>query len=132
MGLAMKSTLPAPRLAGVAVSISLVAPLLATPARAADPGDQLLEIQRQISALQAELARVKRDLAAQSAKERATAAQIEKERAAQAKAVPVVAPTPQVPPGYMLVPATPNALTTAQVAPPFAPQPEGPKLGKGQ
>jgi hypothetical protein len=132
MGLAMKSTLPAPRLAGVAVAISLVAPLLATPARAADPTDQLLEIQKQISALQAELARVKRDLAAQSAKERATAAQIEKERAAQAKAVPVVAPTPQVPPGYMLVPATPNTLTTAQVAPPFAPQPEGPKLGKGQ
>jgi hypothetical protein len=135
----MKNALPAPRLAAAAVAICFVAPLLATPARAADPADQLLEIQRQISALQAELARVKRDLAAQNAKQRAAAAEIEKERAAQAKAVPVVAPPPQIPPpGYMLVPTTPNAptppnaLTTAQAAPQVAPEPEAPKLGKGQ
>src|ERR1700730_11584619 len=134
VGGAMKNALPAPRFAATVVAISFVTPLLAPPARAADPAEQLLEIQKQISALQAELARVKHDLAAQSAKQRAATAQIEKERAAQAKAVPVVAPTPQVPPGYMLAPATPNApttpdtLTTAQVAP----QPEAPGLGKGK
>ena len=141
----MEKTLPVPRLAAAALAVSLVAPLLATPARAADPADQLLEIQKQISALQAELARVKRDLAAQNAKQRAAAeeiekqraatAELEKQRAAQAKAVPVVAPAVQVPPGYMLVPAanaptTPDTLTTAQAAP-WA-TPEQPKLGKGQ
>jgi hypothetical protein len=114
----MKTTLPAPRLAAAAVAASLVAPLLATPARADDATNQMPEIQHQISALQAELARVKRDLAAQSAKQ----------RAAQAKMVPVAAPTPQIPAGYTLVPATPNAATTAQAAP----TPSGPPLGKGQ
>jgi len=114
----MKRPLPAPRLTAAAVAISLVAPLLTTPARAADANDQLPEIQHQIAALQAELARVKRDLASQSAKQ----------RAAQAKMVPVAAPAPQIPPGYTLVPATPNAMTTAQAAP----IPSGPPLGKGQ
>jgi hypothetical protein len=117
----MKKTLPAPRLAAAAAAISLIAPLLAAPARAADANDQLPEIQHQIAALQAELARVKRDLASQSAKQ----------RAAQAKMVPVATPasppTPQIPPGYTLVP-TANAMTTAQAAP----TPDTPPLGKGQ
>src|ERR1700730_18228499 len=98
MRLVMKRPLPAPRLTAAAVAISLVAPLLTTPARAADANDQLPEIQHQIAALQAELARVKRDLASQSAKQ----------RAAQAKMVPVAAPAPQIPPGYSLVPANPQ------------------------
>src|ERR1700692_3533814 len=102
MRLVMKKTLPAPRLTAAAVAISFVAPLLATPARADDANGQLPEIQHQIAALQAELARVKRDLAAQSAKQ----------RAAQAKMVPVAAPatppTPQIPPGYRLGAAQPK------------------------
>src|SRR5258708_29154042 len=42
-------------------------------------------------------------------------------------ATPASPPTPQIPPGYTLVP-TANAMTTAQAAP----TPDSPPLGKGQ
>jgi hypothetical protein len=92
----MKNTSPSLRFTAAAVAASLVAPLLATPAFADDANNSTTSVQQQINALQAELARVKSDLATQEANQ----------RAAQTNVGPIAAPTQQVA-GYSPAPQAP-------------------------
>jgi hypothetical protein len=111
------------------LATALSASLHAVPALADDGEARLSTLERQIQALQGELHNLKHDLAVHNQQVKAAAAQAARAQAA-AESRSVLQTTPNIPPGYALVPAasgsTPGSVVLAQTE-----APEEPKLPLG-